>query len=630
MSDETHQKWGRIKAAWANGGSVGFNTDLFDELFFHGDIANEAIALLKTSILARTQLTQMARYCSAKSLEDSDRRRVWLAVQDDRAASDLYFELRTREIPALRRQFVGNIVRGLIDLKGRAWARQQARHWWRLDDLLEEEREALVRGLVDGGISDLRFFRSLGGAAEALAEDALWRRGELGRRPVGGRLSIRRRGMSGRAGRVSAGRVESLLTPVTLDTDIRDACLEEDEVARLQSCTAMGIGNPSLFSKAVARALHKNFGPMVHELSHALAQVAPFTQSGAEAKANRWGLPLLRLLHLQQILEAPSLSKSLRTPEVALVPEVALYLIGRDAVSYIPELRIHREVDRRWRARWVESAGEALSCAFLEDAVELDLSTMSRIPERNDKPTPDFMATTVWNEKIVFEAKGGTAWASHLQQRKQAVQQLAKSGGGKTAWAGEGRAFACSLFAARQGAERSSLLHVDDPEFAFGDLFHEGWESACQQAHYAGVLETARLFDVADFVRRRERPIRRERAQSEYQVFDLAEGDRLDERHRFVGSYLPLSDWLRTLRHPDPETLRGLRIFAGVERRTFDLLSEGELPGRRSVGIEPQSREGEQVAGSITGILSSAKGEGNARGAYSVLSNGAFLAVEFE
>jgi hypothetical protein len=246
----------------------------------------------------------------------------------------------------------------------------------------------------------------------------------------------------------------------------------------------------------------------------------------------------------------------------------------------------------------------------------------------NNRPTPDFMAKTTGNENIVFESKGGTAWQSHLQQRKQAVKQLAKiEQGGTSAWSGTGRAFACSLFTAQQGDERSSLFHVEDPVFGFDDLFKEGGEEASRRSHCLGILEGARLFDLADDMRR----TRRERRQAgENQVFDLPEPDRTDERHRFVGTYLPIEQWIRQLRHPEPDALRNLRIFVGVEQRTYARLERGEIPVRPTVPDEKAQGEAEPLASSKVGVLSHRETTGEARGVYSVLSDGSFLAVEFE
>ncbi|MGA2660843.1 MAG: hypothetical protein ABSH34_25445 [Verrucomicrobiota bacterium] len=119
--------------------------------------------------------------------------------------------------------------------------------------------------------------------------------------------------------------------------------------------------------------------------------ISPMASASA-ADISLWRFPVLRLRHLQQILEAPRLSKVVRDPAIALVPDVALYLMGRDDVVFQPELRVLRGSDRRWRARWVESAGEAISAMFLEDSVQLDLSTLACVPERNNQPIPDFMA----------------------------------------------------------------------------------------------------------------------------------------------------------------------------------------------------------------------------------------------
>ena len=49
-----------------------------------------------------------------------------------------------------------------------------------------------------------------------------------------------------------------------------------------------------------------------------------------------------------------------------------------------------------------------------------------------------------------------------------------------------------------QGDERESLLHVNDPVFGYRDLFDGRWEAESRRHHFAGVLETAQLFEKAD------------------------------------------------------------------------------------------------------------------------------------
>jgi len=161
---------------------------------------------------------------------------------------------------------------------------------------------------------------------------------------------------------------------------------------------------------------------MMDEFAEAFAhfaRVIPPSVTGVGGQS-QLRFPILRLLHLQQILETPRLSKVVRDPALALVPDVALYLMGRDDVLFHPELRVLRGSDRRWRARWVESAGEAVSTMFLEDSVKLDLSTLARMPEKSGSLTPDFMAATTAGGKLVYESKGSSDWKTHLSAKARA------------------------------------------------------------------------------------------------------------------------------------------------------------------------------------------------------------------
>ncbi len=552
---------------------------------------------------------------------------VWIASLEEDEMGSLFAEKRCSATAAERGTFVREVASAYLSMFGRQWLRDRARQWWRFDDLIEEEQEAIVGVLAENGTTDILYFRSLGASAEEMALRIFGERGiGITTSPTNLRLStVRRR--ANQTATFAAGRIETLLSPVTIDIDIRDACLEENELSRLRTCSSGGVWNEALFVRAISRAIERTHDRFVYELRDELRRLASSSRTLSTApSANHWGFPLLRLLHLQLLLETPSLSQSIQSPEVALVPEVALYVIGRDAVSYLPELRVHQS-ERRWRARWVESAAESASCIFLEDALEMDLATLERIPEQS-KPTPDFKAKTTKNERIVFESKGGTAWQSHLQQRKQAKKQLAKTNRRRsTTWAGKGRAFACAFFAAQAGDEHSSLFHVEDPVFAFDDLFQEGDDTSSRRNHYLGVLESARLFDVADNLVRRAR--REKRQIEEHRVFDLPEFDLRDERRSFVGNYLPLEQWIRQLRHPEPEALLGLRVFVGVDQQIYARLEQGEIPFRSQSSAEKV--QGEEVSyGYKSGVLWSSETEGVSRGAYSLLSDGSFLAVEFE
>ena len=624
MSDREKQ-WADVKVAWSRGNQHELTPESFADLFNWSSIADEAIALMKTSAAARPDLARVAGQMSIQSLTDSDVNRVWAATRDDGDADDLFLSLRSGETPAIRSKFASSILDSFLALKGRQWVRKKLAHWWARGRLLEEEQEAIIRTMINGGITDMATYQRLGAWAARFAEAKLIRSGLITRGSVGASLLIRRKGKQGRRSEIVASRVESLVNHVVLPLDIRDACIDAEEMSRL-GLARNGVGpGSSLISMALARAMRQSRYDL-SELSELLSRALVATPRTVVEGEPWWSLSLLRLLHLRLVLETSSLSKAVREPEVLLVPDVALYVIGRDAVSYTPELRVHRDAGSRWRARWAESAAEAFACAFLEDSVQLDLASLSRIPESPSGPTPDFMATSVSGEAFVFEVKGRTTWHHHVSERRTAIKQLAKDRRGKsTKWAGDGRAFACSLFAARQGDSRSSLLHVDDPDFAFDALFGEEGELASVRRHYVGVLESAQLFDVADHLasRRLAEPRARPR-----ETFEVPERDRFDDRGRFVGSYLPLAEWAGQLQHPEPDVLRDLRLFVGVEESVFRRLERGEVPARRRAAPVEQAAEREPYSlGSHTGVLSGENGF--SRGVYSVLSDGAFLSVEF-
>jgi hypothetical protein len=320
-----------------------------------------------------------------------------------------------------------------------------------------------------------------------------------------------------------------------------------------------------------------------------------------------------------------------------MIPDVINYMLGQDYVSYSPELRVFDGCERRWRARWVETTAEALGSLSLEVLLRFDLTTLSRIPETNES-TPDFMGETDFRERIVFESKGATGWKTHRKQRKEAMVQLGKArikGRNPSKvkinnWAGTGRSFAISLFAARQGDARSSLLHFNDPTFIFDPLYVEDWEDRSRRMHFASVLQTAQLLDEADAVLKRNTF-----ESNDNSTFKI---DR-EDNFNFVGSYLPVQDWARRLRHPYPACLKHLKVFIGIEQARYRALSRGLLPPR-FFGIE-QPTEGAFTSTAIaksnetalrianrSGALPSQEFSGESRGIYSLLSNGSLLAIE--
>lgn len=103
-----------------------------------------------------------------------------------------------------------------------------------------------------------------------------------------------------------------------------------------------------------------------------------------------------------------------------------------------------------------------------------------------------------------------------------------------------------------------------------------------------------------------------------------------NDGQQFVGSYLPIEDWARRIRHPDRRALKELRVFVGVEGQRFDNLASGRLPARcRSLEYTSDTKEERtQSIPSRTGILPSQEYPGLSRGVFSLLSNGSLLAIE--
>jgi hypothetical protein len=434
-------------------------------------------------------------------------------------------------------------------------------------------------------------------------------------------------------------RVSLLLQNLTVPIDVKDSGLQKTELDRLSTTRRLDIETIHSWGRAIEWPLEMPLRMLFHEFPSLPMVFHPDTLLASDAASftSAMRFPLIRLMHMRLLLESPSLSDSLLQPEITMIPDVINYMLGQDYVSYSPELRVFDGCERRWRARWVETTAEALGSLSLEVLLRFDLTTLSRIPETNES-TPDFMGETDFRERIVFESKGATGWKTHRKQRKEAMVQLGKArikGRNPSKvkinnWAGTGRSFAISLFAARQGDARSSLLHFNDPTFIFDPLYVEDWEDRSRRMHFASVLQTAQLLDEADAVLKRNTF-----ESNDNSTFKI---DR-EDNFNFVGSYLPVQDWARRLRHPYPACLKHLKVFIGIEQARYRALSRGLLPPR-FFGIE-QPTEGAFTSTAIaksnetalrianrSGALPSQEFSGESRGIYSLLSNGSLLAIE--
>jgi hypothetical protein len=641
--NEAAEVWEEYKQDWSSGESPEMNFDTFCDLFHFGGISEEAIELVRSSQYAHETLDE-AIDVSFKILnrvfKSENRFRVWFALKDEDSIDEIILNWPRTLIDAVyeRASFISAIVSNCVNYYGRRWIRNRIFRWWREADFLEEEKEAFLYKLADKDVLNWSLIGQLGSdAVETVQRLIRW--GSIRAESIDGFDFEALRSIRGsQPPDWLSARIGSLLQPVTLPVDIRDSRLQLDELNKaFGNVEASGIRSKKFIRRAIEELRH-HFG--LKEAEWFIEALTQYGTSLLHYSTASGGLPsirfpLLRFLHLRLLLEAPSLTSALSTPELFLVPDVVMYTLGRDAVTYSPELRVFRDTDRRWRARWVEASGEALSVMFLESAVDLDLSTLNRITEQSSEPTPDFKAQTNNGERIVFEAKGSTSWETHKKQRKDALNQLGKrmkssSQKRENIFSGisSGRAFASSFFAALQGDDWSSLLYVEDPVFRFDNFFLKGWQEEARINHYAAVLEAAQLFEVADNLR--HRLITKERPEESHIFTIEGEKQKRKESSRFVGNYLNVQDVARRFRHPELRAIDKLRIFVGVDEWFFKELSRNRLPG----GIRSKDAQEEEPERELPpripgwGLLSGYDPDGPPRGVYSSLADGAFLAFE--
>ena len=573
-------------------------------------------------------------------IDDDDLQRVMIAIFDNDSFETFLLDERENYSNSMedRVSFVGTISNHLCSHAGRQWVRDRAVRWWRNAGFSEEEGDELVENLLIHEVFRVEDFEQWGPTAAESARRVTQRairNGNLRWSP-NDVASVQQIG-SPSTPLWLRERTGLLSQTLSILADLKDSGFQKSELDRLQKRVRPSIGDWPLLERAIERRMGKPLRHMFREFPELAAAllVNPQVAANPAPSPTAMQLPLLRLMHMRMLLESPSLSDSLQAPELFFIPDVVQYVLGRDYVSYAPELRVFESSERRWRARWVETTAEAMASLVLEDALRFDLTTLSRIPEGKE-PTPDFMGVTDTDEKIVFETKGATAWKTHRSQRKEALVQLGKSkpskssGGGQHSWAGHGHSFAISLFAAKQGDDRASLLHVNDPVFAFDRLFDQSWEDRSRRLHFAAVLEAAQLFDVAEALTHRE-PIQSDNmGRTEQTRFRLDDTNTNEDGQQFVGSYLPIEDWARRIRHPDRDALKKLSVFVGVEGQRFENLASGRLPARcRSVEHTSDSKlERTQSLPSRTGLLPSREYPGQSRGVFSLLSNGSILAIE--
>ncbi len=640
--DEIDSAWPSWKARLASGNIPSVAPIDFAIAMCRPEISAEAINMAKNSETFRNALqgtftSAFEAICERIFIRELSR---VLSVLDVEWIAQNMLQVERKKISSMETRViaVSGLSRFLCIEAGRQWVRDRAPAWWLNADFSEEEGDAFIRVLLSldvHRIQDIELWGSL--AAESASR--VTRRGLIEGNidwPVenDSKLSL----VGNRTTPIwLRERASLLLQNLSIPVDLKDSGFQKTELDRLQNLQGQNAVSLPLWRQALERRFGMPIRMMIREFPELAMEFVSGSSMERKSVQNTSAvqLPLLRLMHMRLLLESPSLSDALRQSELSMIPDFILYLMGRDYVSYSPELRVFDSCERRWRARWVETTAEAMASLLLEDLLRFDLTTLSRIPESNE-PTPDFLGETESREKIVFECKGATGWKTHRKQRMEALLQLGKgktSKGGGNTWASNGRSFAISLFAAKQGDSKSSLLHVNDPIFMFNRLYDDSWEDRSRRAHFAGVLQSALLFDEADQLMRGVAVQSSDNKNTS--SFEIDRGDDLS----FVGSYLPIEDWARRLRHPDAISLKRLKVFIGIEKNRHSLLAAGKLPprffglenyGDNSSSKRPnaESRDTVPRLTSRTTTLPSREFTGESRGVFSLLSNGSFLAIE--
>lgn len=539
-------------------------------------------------------------------IEDGDYAYVVPASIHPEQLGARWLAIRGSVTPPARREYLQGAVSAFCDLSGREAARARVPGWWQ-DCELEEEREGLLSGLMQAGALSRTLLIQLGPGAGALAR-RLTQGSDIDASVLDEVTGIP---VAVTADPMVANRLSDLASIVTLPLSALDA--------RFPAPVRRADRSAQLLERALQRLRYReDWHTFARELHNAWAH-APTPANDDHLYA----FPLMRLLHLRLILEQPELRAALQTAGRFINHDVMLYVLGRDAVVYLPRIRVSAGGERRWRATWAESMGEALAAMILEDRLGLDLVTLARIPEASEA-TPDFIAETGDHARIVFEAKGATDWKTHLGQRVKARRQLGKDVDVTASWGSANRAYACCFLGAREGTSAESLLHVEDPPFAFDSLFHEGWREAAMRRHFAAVLGAAGLPQAAFAVLTRSVA-----PEVSHEALTVGVGE---QAVRFTGTYRELEPTAKDLGHPRPWIFQRVRMFTGIDARTFDDLTGGRLPLWATRMTTEDVLSNEQLLPAFDRLPSVAPldGENRAGGVYSVLSDGAILAFEVQ
>lgn len=631
---DPYMAWGILKSILDDEFKHGIDPNILSKLLRKKVILEDAISLSDQSFPVAMNFRRTLVGDKSILFREPDLINFWNSVWNWRSAIESWDKWRLDKIAVERETAIGKLIRLFLKIKGREIIRPKILQIWGNVILMEEEKEAIIRVLGRGNALTEELLRDLGPDAEHLAM-RLVKRGEilgywLFNDPPGSISSVR----SSTTSKSTCKRISSLLQWVSIPADLRDSWLKSEELSRLKDQHSMYSAQAGGYFINAARNLAREFKSkksrnFVRFIENA-ASILKKEGNNLHNKNYALRFLLIQVLHMRLIMESPVLSSAAARPEESLVPELLLYVLGRDAAMYSPELRVQNHTERRWRARWVECMGEAISALFLEKAVDIDLTTLDRIPERNDRKTADFRACTREEEPIVFEAKGSTHWNTHRAQRKKALEQIGKEikdGVNAFDWAtSKGRAFACCLFAAVRGDERSSLFHAVDPPFAFMDLFGKGWKDEARRRHYAAVLEAARLYDARDRLLHRWQP--ESHAARKPVFFHFDSGREREDQPTFAGSTIDVLEMARAIGHPSPGSFEGVKLFIGVDERIYRHLAKGELPPRpKVVGEESDGGRPGGMPRQRAGLLPPDRDDGRGGGVFSQFADGSFVAI---
>lgn len=615
--DDQKVQWKVYKKAWNSNVRLSMEPQVFETLFYNGAISMEAANLAEASPFVADLLRASALKVRPQAWSDTDRFRVIQAVLSPEQVAGHWRASREDMNIEDSSKFVFALVRFWIKDRGRAEARHFLLKLWP-DLTVEEEQEAALSAIdIHGAGLTTNLLRDLGEEARALAR-SMFRRGILRHTVLevsGSRAALN---SANDGAKRSVERISMLLECVAIPCELRDARLSLEEIARLDN-----IGSFDEYIVTFANWAHKRGIMHRHEVIREWRHSDQPLLGPRQVKlvhGHEFQLPLLRVLHMRALLESPELRSAIVAPTPHFVPEIFQYMLDIEGISYFPELRVAVGLDRRFKARWAESMGEAISVLFMEEAVDIDLTLLERIPETNQGPSADFKAATGQGEPVVFESKGSTDWATHRKQLRRARKQLLKDGVPEAS-GNDGRAFAAAFYGALHGENRSTRLCVEDPPFGFERMFGPGWEELARRRHFASMAQFAGLPAVAERLLGEDGPetdVRQYREPDRYVL--SVPGDA--EAAVFLGTADDVGALAQMLRVPNPEQYRGWRVFRGVAEREFKHMFDGRVPPPQD-SDEPSRITSIPPSGVVPGEETTQD-----RGVYSLLSNGAFFAID--